>query len=174
MRFRQLILAFLVLLISWDCSDSHVNQVSDEHRELDQSRHRHLTASTANMRREDVDRWRKKKSNKKNRATSLARIAKRMKMLSELNENTKQKLESTPNAFPSSEVKVVSPVLFYENFEINKQAIAMTDKEGNNTRRCSFLAAECEMEVIEHSLVNRFFAPEDQVLEVSLYCTQMQ
>lgn len=132
-----------------------------------QSNFKGARSSAATMDHNSMDRRRRKQDKKQDRSIVLARIAKRMKMLAELNNNTKLQLETNIHKYPSSVLKSVSSSLFFESFE-GKMAIPMTGSEGNNSRRCTFLAAECEMEVIEHSLVNKFFQPDDRVLEVRL------
>lgn len=57
--------------------------------------------------------------------------------------------------------------LFFRNF--GGSAVSVTDKEGKLQAKCSFVAADCSMELQEQEAVAKYISESDSVLEVCIF-----
>lgn len=96
----------------------------------------------------------RKQRNKKAQKVRLLKLRK-------LNEDLLSKIGSNISRSPHI------PALLFGHFE-DQVAIGVSPKEGTLEAKCSFIAADCSMEVQEQEAVSKLIKPSDSVLEVSL------
>lgn len=104
--------------------------------------------------------WRIRQQQKANRHKNIAKTERFLLTILEYNNKAKlrNELEDVVNVS-------INAHIFYESF--NEFPIPMSSNEGKFHVPCSFAMADCQMEIIEHRLVDMFVKPTDGVVEVS-------
>jgi hypothetical protein len=105
--------------------------------------------------------WREVQINDQRRQKNLRNKALRLKRLRQLNEECQGLISNQTSKYYSSH-------LFYHKFE-DREAAGVTLREGIKEKRCTFLGADCSMEVQEQEAVAKYITDKDIVLEVCLY-----
>jgi hypothetical protein len=103
--------------------------------------------------------WREKQRQKRNKIKNKSKVLQTTRSIMEYNRQCQLKIEKESNVKNVS----INALLFFENFD--HLPYPMKPYEGL-TSPCSFSMADCQMEIIEHQLVETFIKPEDGVVEV--------
>lgn len=99
------------------------------------------------------------------RAENLKRSRRQQKRLMQLNKSLQHHF---PDSNSSSGSEFDMNLIPYR-YPDKRSAIPMSVEEGVASVRCSFLAADCTVERIEHDLVRAYVRPNDSVLEVRYF-----
>ena len=108
--------------------------------------------------------WREKQR-AKNRFKSFSNMSspsnKDFIRMEALNNKLKSKVDYYANCSLQPPHEILSQPSFYHEL-----SVPMTESERNGSLSCTFLAAHCPMERVEHNLVRKFIDADDTVLEV--------
>lgn len=102
--------------------------------------------------------WRKSQKDKQLRGQRVKKISDSRKNLLELNDQIGNVMKNE-SYFDST-----NQILSFENS--SRPAVPVSFKEKNRKEKCSFVGADCPMENIEHSLVDKYIRSNDVVLEL--------
>lgn len=100
--------------------------------------------------------WRNSQIKKQKRQSNVRTQAKRLERQRQLNERLREEVERS--------TQVIGPHLVFSNFSEGPRPVGK--EEGMKKSRCTFIGADCSMEVLEQEAVMLFIEKNDVVLEV--------